>query len=108
MGTSLLTCAWRGRCRLASLLKVGGQTGAWGGVVSSMQLSQAGGAGRCLGRGQEANSYIIKCQGREALILLISPCPYPLHCRLTTADEGPCWLPSEIYNNSIILSHWGR
>lgn len=23
-------------------------------------------------------------------------------------DEGACWAPSEIYNRSIILTHWGR
>ena len=23
-------------------------------------------------------------------------------------DEGACWAPTEVYNNSIILTHWGR
>ena len=23
-------------------------------------------------------------------------------------DEGACWAPTEIYNTSIILMHWGR
>lgn len=23
-------------------------------------------------------------------------------------DEGACWAPKEVYENSIILSHWGR
>eukprot|EP00798_Chlamydomonas_sp_ICE-L_P001799 gene1799-33219_t len=30
------------------------------------------------------------------------------HIWLTTADEGACWMPTEIFNNSIILTHWGR
>jgi len=23
-------------------------------------------------------------------------------------DEGACWAPTEVYNNSIVLTHWGR
>lgn len=30
------------------------------------------------------------------------------HIWLFAHDEGACWAPAEIYNNSIILSHWGR
>ncbi len=30
------------------------------------------------------------------------------HIWLFTHDEAPCWVPEEIYNTSIILSHWGR
>ena len=30
------------------------------------------------------------------------------HIWLTAADEGACWMPTEIYQNSIILTHWGR
>lgn len=27
---------------------------------------------------------------------------------LAPHDEGACWFPTEIYNHSIILTHWGR
>ncbi|KAG2431439.1 hypothetical protein HXX76_009454 [Chlamydomonas incerta] len=30
------------------------------------------------------------------------------HIWMTAHDEGACWLPTEIYNTSIILTHWGR
>lgn len=30
------------------------------------------------------------------------------HIWLATHDEGACWFPTEVYNNSIILTHWGR
>ncbi len=30
------------------------------------------------------------------------------HVWLFPHDEGPCWAPAEIWNTSIILSHWGR
>ncbi|KAG1678607.1 hypothetical protein FOA52_012614 [Chlamydomonas sp. UWO 241] len=30
------------------------------------------------------------------------------HIWLTAADEGACWMPKEIYDMSIILTHWGR
>lgn len=30
------------------------------------------------------------------------------HVWLANHDEGACWWPSEIYNTSIILTHWGR
>jgi hypothetical protein len=30
------------------------------------------------------------------------------HIWLFTHDEGACWAPSEVYNTSIILTHWGR
>jgi Exostosin family len=30
------------------------------------------------------------------------------HIWLANHDEGACWFPSEIYQNSIILTHWGR
>jgi hypothetical protein len=30
------------------------------------------------------------------------------HIWLFTHDEGACWAPAEVYNNSIILTHWGR
>ncbi len=30
------------------------------------------------------------------------------HVWLFSHDEGPCWAPMEIWNTSIILSHWGR
>eukprot|EP00884_Botryococcus_braunii_P005998 jgi/Botrbrau1/1539/Bobra.0107s0027.1 len=30
------------------------------------------------------------------------------HIWLFTHDEASCWVPEEIYNTSIILSHWGR
>ena len=30
------------------------------------------------------------------------------HIWLANHDEGACWFPSEIYNSSIILTHWGR
>ena len=30
------------------------------------------------------------------------------HIWLANHDEGACWFPSEIYNTSIILTHWGR
>ena len=30
------------------------------------------------------------------------------HIWLAAADEGACWMPTEIYQNSIVLTHWGR
>lgn len=30
------------------------------------------------------------------------------HIWLAPHDEGACWLPSEVFNTSIILTHWGR
>lgn len=30
------------------------------------------------------------------------------HIWVAAADEGACWMPKEIYNTSIILTHWGR
>lgn len=30
------------------------------------------------------------------------------HIWLFSHDEGACWAPAEIYNSSIILTHWGR
>ncbi|GAX76857.1 hypothetical protein CEUSTIGMA_g4303.t1 [Chlamydomonas eustigma] len=30
------------------------------------------------------------------------------HIWLTAADEGACWMPREVYQNSIVLTHWGR
>lgn len=30
------------------------------------------------------------------------------HIWLAPHDEGACWFPREIYNRSIILTHWGR
>jgi hypothetical protein len=30
------------------------------------------------------------------------------HVWLFSHDEGGCWAPSEVYNNSIVLTHWGR
>ncbi|KIY92264.1 exostosin-like glycosyltransferase [Monoraphidium neglectum] len=30
------------------------------------------------------------------------------HIWLFAHDEGACWAPSEVYENSIILTHWGR
>jgi hypothetical protein len=30
------------------------------------------------------------------------------HIWLFSHDEGACWAPTELYNNSIILTHWGR
>ena len=30
------------------------------------------------------------------------------HIWLMTHDEGACYAPTEIYNTSIFLSHWGR
>jgi hypothetical protein len=30
------------------------------------------------------------------------------HIWLFTHDEGACWAPHEIYNTSVILTHWGR
>ena len=30
------------------------------------------------------------------------------HIWLIAADEGACWMPTEIYQNSIILTHWGK
>lgn len=30
------------------------------------------------------------------------------HIWLTAADEGACWMPKEIYDTSVILTHWGR
>lgn len=30
------------------------------------------------------------------------------HIWLLPHDEGACWAPTEVYNNSIILTHWGR
>ncbi|KAG2491270.1 hypothetical protein HYH03_010277 [Edaphochlamys debaryana] len=30
------------------------------------------------------------------------------HIFMMLNDEGGCWMPEEVYRNSIILSHWGR
>ncbi|KAG2501893.1 hypothetical protein HYH03_000391 [Edaphochlamys debaryana] len=30
------------------------------------------------------------------------------HIFLTAADEGACWMPTAVYKNSIMLTHWGR
>jgi hypothetical protein len=30
------------------------------------------------------------------------------HIWTAAHDEGACWMPSEIYNTSIVLTHWGR
>eukprot|EP00884_Botryococcus_braunii_P008777 jgi/Botrbrau1/17900/Bobra.50_1s0001.1 len=30
------------------------------------------------------------------------------HIWLFPHDEGPCWAPAEVWENSIVLSHWGR
>ena len=30
------------------------------------------------------------------------------HIWLAAADEGACWMPTEVYQNSIVLTHWGR
>eukprot|EP00798_Chlamydomonas_sp_ICE-L_P013135 gene13135-3458_t len=30
------------------------------------------------------------------------------HIWLTSVDEGACYMPSEIYNTSIVFTHWGR
>jgi Exostosin family len=30
------------------------------------------------------------------------------HIWLFSHDEASCWVPTEIWNTSIILSHWGR
>ncbi|MEW5318578.1 MAG: hypothetical protein WDW38_009791 [Sanguina aurantia] len=30
------------------------------------------------------------------------------HIWLALHDEAPCYIPTEIYNSSIIMSHWGR
>ncbi|GLI69226.1 hypothetical protein VaNZ11_013715 [Volvox africanus] len=30
------------------------------------------------------------------------------HIWMMLNDEGGCWMPTEIYNTSIVLSHWGR
>ncbi|GAX80495.1 hypothetical protein CEUSTIGMA_g7933.t1 [Chlamydomonas eustigma] len=30
------------------------------------------------------------------------------HIWLALHDEGACWFPTEIYENSVILTHWGR
>lgn len=30
------------------------------------------------------------------------------HLWLFAHDEGACWAPSEVYERSIILTHWGR
>jgi hypothetical protein len=30
------------------------------------------------------------------------------HIWLFNHDEGACWAPTEVYNASIILTHWGR
>lgn len=30
------------------------------------------------------------------------------HIFLFSHDEGACWAPTEVYNTSIILTHWGR
>ncbi|KAG2501891.1 hypothetical protein HYH03_000389 [Edaphochlamys debaryana] len=30
------------------------------------------------------------------------------HIWLFAADEGACWAPTEIFNTSIMLTHWGR
>ena len=27
---------------------------------------------------------------------------------LAAHDEGACWLPSALYEHSIVLTHWGR
>ena len=28
------------------------------------------------------------------------------HIWLAAHDEGACWMPTEIYNSSIMLTHW--
>jgi hypothetical protein len=30
------------------------------------------------------------------------------HIWLFAHDEGACWAPTEVYENSVILTHWGR
>ncbi len=30
------------------------------------------------------------------------------HIWLFSHDEGACWAPTEVFNSSIILTHWGR
>ena len=30
------------------------------------------------------------------------------HIWLSNHDEGACWYPTEIYQNSTMLTHWGR
>jgi hypothetical protein len=30
------------------------------------------------------------------------------HLWMFTHDEGACWAPAELYNNSIVLTYWGR
>ena len=30
------------------------------------------------------------------------------HIWLSIHDEGACWFPTEIYQNSTMLTHWGR
>ncbi len=30
------------------------------------------------------------------------------HVWLMPHDEGACYMPTEIYNTSIVLTHWGR
>lgn len=30
------------------------------------------------------------------------------HIFLYTHDEGACWAHTEVYNTSIVLTHWGR
>jgi hypothetical protein len=30
------------------------------------------------------------------------------HIWLMVHDEGACWMPTEIFNTSIVLTHWGR
>lgn len=30
------------------------------------------------------------------------------HIWLAPHDEGACWFPTDIYQHSIILTHWGR
>ena len=32
----------------------------------------------------------------------------PTHIFLFAHDEGACWAPQELYDHSIILTHWGR
>eukprot|EP00775_Hariotina_reticulata_P012387 gene12387-12521_t len=44
---------------------------------------------------QQTYPYWNRTQGRD-------------HIWLATHDEGACWFPTEVYNHSIILTHWGR
>lgn len=39
---------------------------------------------------------------------LFHSCQGADHIWLFAHDEGACWAPKELYENSIILTHWGR